>query len=107
MSADNPHIGSSFESWLEAEGIAEEVKAAAAKSIIAEQIASEMKRQKISKVRMAELMQTSRAQVDRLLDPSLRRWGQRSPRRRLILGRSVGCTSESDLTRRFCVEVFS
>ena len=55
---------------LEAEGIAEEVKAAAAKSIIAEQIALEMKRQKISKVRMAELMQTSRAQVDRLLDPS-------------------------------------
>ncbi|MDV2982739.1 UNVERIFIED_CONTAM: Fis family transcriptional regulator [Methylobacteriaceae bacterium AG10] len=70
MKASNPHIGSSFESWLEAEGIAEEVKAAAAKSVIAEQIAAEMKRQKISKVRMAELMQTSRAQVDRLLDPS-------------------------------------
>ena len=70
MNADNPHIGSSFESWLEAEGIAEAVTAAAAKSIIADQIAAEMKRQKISKVRMAELMQTSRAQVDRLLDPS-------------------------------------
>lgn len=70
MNANNPHIGSSFESWLEAEGIAEAVTAAAAKSIIADQIAAEMKRQKISKVRMAELMQTSRAQVDRLLDPS-------------------------------------
>ncbi len=46
------------------------VTAAAAKSVIAEQIAAEMKRQKISKVQMAERMQTSRAQVDRLLDPS-------------------------------------
>ena len=65
----NPHLGSSFESWLEEEGIYEDVAAAVAKSVIAEQIAAEMKRQKISKVRMAELMRTSRAQVDRLLDP--------------------------------------
>lgn len=68
--AKNRHFGSSFESWLDEEGIREEVTAAAAKSVIAEQIAAEMKRQKISKVRMAELMQTSRAQVDRLLDPT-------------------------------------
>ena len=67
---ENRHFGSSFESWLEEEGIRDEVTAAAAKSVIAEQIAAEMKRRKISKVRMAELMQTSRAQVDRLLDPT-------------------------------------
>jgi len=65
----NPHIGSSFESWLDEEGIREEVTAAAIKSVIARQFTSEMKKKKITKQRMAELMKTSRAQVDRLLDP--------------------------------------
>jgi antitoxin HicB len=63
------HLGSSFESWLEDSGIREEVTAAAIKAVIARQLASEMKKKKISKQRMAELMKTSRAQVDRLLDP--------------------------------------
>jgi antitoxin HicB len=65
----NPHIGSSFESWLDEEGIREEVTAAAIKAVIARQLAQEMKKRKITKQRMAELMKTSRAQVDRLLDP--------------------------------------
>jgi len=65
----NPHIGSSFESWLEGEGIREEVNAAAIKAVIARQLAREMKKKKITKQRMAELMKTSRAQLDRLLDP--------------------------------------
>jgi antitoxin HicB len=65
----NPHIGSTFESWLEERGIREEVTAAAVKTVIARQIAEEMKKQRITKARMAGLMQTSRAQVDRLLDP--------------------------------------
>jgi antitoxin HicB len=45
------------------------VTAAAVKAVIAEQIAVEMKKKRITKSRMAELMHTSRAQVDRLLDP--------------------------------------
>ena len=57
-------IGSSFESWLEEAGIREEVTATAIKAVIARQLAAEMK-----KKRMAELMKTSRAQLDRLLDP--------------------------------------
>ena len=65
----NPHVGSTFESWLDEAGIREEVTAAAIKSVIARQIAEEMKKQRITKARMAGLMQTSRAQVDRLLDP--------------------------------------
>jgi antitoxin HicB len=65
----NPHIGSTFESWLDEAGIREEVTAAAVKSVIARQIAVEMKKQRITKARMATLMETSRAQVDRLLDP--------------------------------------
>jgi predicted transcriptional regulator len=68
MARKNPHIGSSFESWLEDAGIREEVTAAI-KAVIARQLASEMKKKKITKQRMAELMKTSRAQVDRLLDP--------------------------------------
>jgi antitoxin HicB len=66
----NPHIGSSFESWLEENDIHEEVTAAAIKAVIAHQLAAEMKKKKITKQRMAELMKTSRAQIDRLLDPN-------------------------------------
>jgi predicted transcriptional regulator len=69
MAKKNPHIGSSFDSWLEAAGIREEVTTAAIKAVIARQLASEMKKRKITKQRMALLMKTSRAQVDRLLDP--------------------------------------
>ena len=69
MAKKNPHIGSSFESWLEEAGIREEVTTAAIKAVIARQLASEMKKRKITKQRMALLMKTSRAQIDRLLDP--------------------------------------
>jgi antitoxin HicB len=70
MTKQNAHIGSSFESWLDEEGIREEVTASAIKSVLAYQIATEMKSQGLTKTRMAERMQTSRAQLDRLLDPS-------------------------------------
>ena len=65
----NPHIGSSFESWLDEEGLREDVTAGAIKAVVARQLASEMKKKRITKQRMAELMNTSRAQLDRLLDP--------------------------------------
>jgi antitoxin HicB len=64
-----PHIGSTFESWLDEQGVREEVTAAAIKDVIAGQLAAEMKAKGITKTRMAELIRTSRAQVDRLLDP--------------------------------------
>jgi predicted XRE-type DNA-binding protein len=69
-SQTNPHFGSSFESWLDQEGIREEVTAAAIKSAIAEQLAVAMKEKGLTKARMAELMNTSRTQIDRLLDPA-------------------------------------
>ena len=69
MAKKNPHLGSRFESWLDAEGIREEVTAAAIKAVVARQLAAAMKKKKITKRRMAELMKTSRAQIDRLLDP--------------------------------------
>jgi antitoxin HicB len=70
MTKKNPHIGSTFESWLYEKGLREDVTAAAVKSVIADQIAAAMKEQGLTKSRMAELMHTSRAQLDRLLDPS-------------------------------------
>ena len=70
MNKKNPHMGSTFESWLDAKGIREEVTASAIKSVIAEQITVAMKERGLTKTRMAELMHTSRAQLDRLLDPT-------------------------------------
>jgi antitoxin HicB len=70
MTNKNPHIGSTFESWLDENGIREDVTAAAAKSVIADQIAAAMKERGLTKSRMAAMMHTSRAQLDRLLDPS-------------------------------------
>jgi antitoxin HicB len=69
MKKRNPNVGSSFESWLDEAGIRDEVTAAAIKPVVAHQLAAEMKKKRITKKRMAELMSTSRAQLDRLLDP--------------------------------------
>ena len=63
------HSGSSFDSFLEEEGILEEVDAVAIKRVIAWQLAEAMKAGKISKKTMAERLGTSRSQLDRLLDP--------------------------------------
>jgi predicted XRE-type DNA-binding protein len=70
MTNKNPHIGSTFESWLDEKGLREDVTAAAVKSVIADQIAAAMKERGLTKSRMAAMMHTSRAQLDRLLDPS-------------------------------------
>ena len=66
---DNPYTGSSFDVFLQEEGLYEECTANAIKRVIARQIAEEMKRQNLTKTEMANQMQTSRAQLDRLLDP--------------------------------------
>jgi DNA-binding Xre family transcriptional regulator len=65
----NPHHGSTLDSFLKEEGVLEEFRAAAVKEVIAWQIQQAMKKQKLSKNKMAALMETSRAQLDRLLDP--------------------------------------
>jgi antitoxin HicB len=63
------HTGSTFESFLEQEGIREEVDAVAVKRMIAWQLSEAMRTGKISKKVMAERIGTSRSQLDRLLDP--------------------------------------
>jgi antitoxin HicB len=69
MSSANPHIGSSFESFLEEEGILEECTATAIKRVLARQIEQAMAERGLSKAAMARAMRTSRPQLDRLLDP--------------------------------------
>lgn len=63
------NIGSSFDSWLREEGIYEEVSAAALKRVLARQVAAAMKEKQFTKAEMARRMRTSRAALDRLLDP--------------------------------------
>jgi len=65
----NPHRGSSLDDFLEKEGILEEATAKAAKKALAWQFAQAMKEQNITKASLARRMNTSRAQLDRLLDP--------------------------------------
>lgn len=62
-------IGSSFDSWLKTEGIYEEVTSTAIKRVLARQIASAMDELNLSKTEMAKRMHTSRAALERLLDP--------------------------------------
>lgn len=64
----NAHIGSSFDDFLQEEGLLEEVNAIAAKRIIAWQIAEAMKLSGITKTEMAARMNTSRASLNRVLD---------------------------------------
>jgi antitoxin HicB len=63
------NIGSSFDSWLREEGIYEEVTATALKRVLARQLEAAMKEKQLSKSEMARRMRTSRAALDRLLDP--------------------------------------
>jgi predicted XRE-type DNA-binding protein len=63
------NVGSSFDSWLREEGIYEEVTATAIKRVLSRQLEAVMKEQGLSKAEMARRMHTSRAALDRLLDP--------------------------------------
>jgi antitoxin HicB len=61
--------GSSFDDWLKEEGIYEEVSAAAVKRVLARQIERAMEERRLSKAEVARRMHTSRAALDRLLNP--------------------------------------
>ncbi len=65
----NPHRASSLDEFLEEEGLLEEATAKAAKKALAWQFARAMKEQRVTKAALARRMNTSRAQLDRLLDP--------------------------------------
>ena len=64
------HSGSTFDNFLEEEGIREEVEAVAIKRVLAWQLEQAMQDQQKTKQAMAKQLHTSRSQLDRLLDPS-------------------------------------
>lgn len=63
------HSGSTFDSFLEQEGIRDEVEAVAIKRALAWQLKQAMQAQQKTKQAMAKQLHTSRSQLDRLLDP--------------------------------------
>src|SRR5262245_19205180 len=65
----NPHLGSHLDDFMKGQGLYVEAKSRAIKEVIVWQISAQMKEQGISKVKMAEMMKTSRSQLDRLLNP--------------------------------------
>lgn len=65
----NRHLGSALDDVLAERGMLEEVKIAAIKRVITLEIADEMRRRHITKSEMAKRMHTSRAMLDRVLDP--------------------------------------
>lgn len=66
---EEKHLGSDFDDYLAEEGILAEAEAVAIKRVIAYQVAQLMDEQNITKTEMAERMKTSRAALNRLLDP--------------------------------------
>jgi predicted XRE-type DNA-binding protein len=66
---DNPHIGSSLEDFLKEEGLYEDATNYAVKRVLAWQVEQAMREQGITKVEMARRMGTSRAHLNKLLDP--------------------------------------
>lgn len=66
---DAVHTGSSFDDFLETEGMRNEVESVAIKRVLAWQFEREMEKQQKTKQGMAKELKTSRSQLDRLLDP--------------------------------------
>ena len=65
----NKYSGSNFDDFLAEEGILDEVSAKALKRLLVLQIADIMAETNVTKIALAQKLQTSRSQLDRLLDP--------------------------------------
>ena len=69
MNQMNQYSGSDFDDFLTEEGFLDEVSARAYKRLLALQLQDIMEAAQLTKTELAERMQTSRSQLDRLLDP--------------------------------------
>ena len=67
---ENKHIGSDFDDFLAEEGLLEQAETVAVKRVIAYQVEQLMAQQNLSKTEMSRRMKTSRAALERLLDPA-------------------------------------
>ena len=65
----NQYTGSNFDEFLAEEGLLEEVTARANKRLLALQLQDAIEESKLTKTELAERLETSRSQLDRLLDP--------------------------------------
>jgi len=65
----NNNIGSSFDDFLEEEGISAEVEVGAVKKIISYQLQDALDKENLTKTELAQKLDPSRAAVNRLLDP--------------------------------------
>ncbi len=65
----NKNIGSSFDDFLEEEGLLAEVQAVAGASVFAWELEAYIVKEKQSKSAVARSLETSRSAVDRILDP--------------------------------------
>ena len=63
------NIGASFDSFLDDEGIREQVENIAIKRVVAFQIKAEMEKKQLTRTELAQKMHTSRSSINRLLDP--------------------------------------
>lgn len=68
MSRNN--LGSKFDDFLDDHGLLEDASAVATKRVIAYQLATAMEAKGLTKSEMARRMSTSRASLERLLDPT-------------------------------------
>ena len=66
---DKKHIGSDFDNFLSENDLLETTEITAIKRVISYQIAELIKSEGLTKSEMASRMNTSRASLDRLLDP--------------------------------------
>lgn len=67
---NSPHIGSTLDGLLEADGVREQVHGIAQKRVIAWQLKEEAKRAGVGTAELARRMGTSRTQVLRVFDPA-------------------------------------
>ena len=65
----NPNIGSGFDAVLGEEGVYDEAQAIAVKRGLAHELEAGMQKAQLTKTAMAKRMGTTRAQLDRLLNP--------------------------------------
>jgi len=66
----NKHIGSDFDQFLAEEGLLADAAAVATKRVIVYKLEQARKAKHMSKTLLANRMRTTRAQVDRVLDPN-------------------------------------
>ena len=65
----NPHIGSDFDDFLREEGVYDQAHAVAVKRVVTYELERNMQKAHLTKTDMARRMGTTRAQLDRLLNP--------------------------------------